>query len=148
MTLDITQSIEACAAHYGDDADAMKAYLVEGQKQALALPNRGPLKFDERGNIHPDILSAYSEFGFYILEGVLGEDEIADIKADLASMRENFPVHMGADKDAQGRPALGADCAAMTLQWARPLSDPLGGTQIANGRHQVKLFEPKPCRFI
>ena len=143
MTLNISQSIEACAAHYGDDAEAVKTYLVEGQRQALAMPNRGPLRFDTGGNIHPDILSAYSEYGFYILEGVLGEDEIADIKADLASMRENFPVHMGADKDAQGRPALGADCTAMTLQWARPLSDPLGGTQIANGRHQVKLFEPK-----
>jgi len=50
---------------------------------------------------------------------------------------------MGAEVDAQGRPALGVDNKAMTLQWARPLSDPLGGTQIANGRHQVKLFEPK-----
>jgi ectoine hydroxylase-related dioxygenase (phytanoyl-CoA dioxygenase family) len=28
------------------------------------------------------------------------------------------------------------------LQWARPLSDPLGGTDNFNGRHQVKLFEP------
>jgi len=143
MTLDISQSIEACAAHYGDEAPAVKTYLIEGQDKALTLPNRGPLKFDAGGNIHPDILSAYSEYGFYILEGVLGADEIEDIKADLARMRENFPVHMGADKDAQGRPALGADCKAMTLQWARPLSDPLGGTQIANGRHQVKLFEPK-----
>lgn len=143
MVQDITKSIEACAAHYGADAGAVETYLKEGQARALAMPNRGALRFDEAGNIHPDILAAYSDYGFYILEGALGEDELADLKADLEAIRENFPVHMGAELDAAGRPALGADNQAMTLQWARPLSDPLGGTDISNGRHQVKLFEPK-----
>ncbi|WP_026942062.1 phytanoyl-CoA dioxygenase family protein [Hellea balneolensis] len=143
MFQDISQSIEACAAHYGDEAEAVKTYLIEGQAKALALPNRGPLKFDDNGEIAPDILKTYSEYGFYIFEGALSEDEIADIRADLNEMRDNFPSHMGADTDAKGRPALGADNKAMTLQWARPLSDPLGGTEISNGRHQVKLFEPK-----
>ena len=143
MFQDISQSIEACAAHYGDDAQAVKKYLINGQAKALALPNRSPLKFTENGDIHPDILSAYSEYGFYIFEGALSEEELEDIKADLQEIRDNFPSHMGAETDKQGRPALGADNKAMTLQWARPLSDPLGGTQISNGRHQVKLFEPK-----
>lgn len=143
MFQDITRSIEVCASHYGDEASAMKSYLLDGQAKAVALPNRGPLKLDKDGNIHPDILNAYSEFGFYILEGVLSEEELDDIKADLAAMRENFPVHMGAQVDKHGRPALGADNKAPTLQWAKPLSDPLGGTEIFNGRHQVKLFEPK-----
>jgi hypothetical protein len=139
---DISQSIEACAASYGDESDAMRAYLIEGQARALALPNRGPLRFTDDGDVHPDILDAYSEFGFYILKGALSDEELADIKADLAAMRENFPAHMGADLDKHGRPALGSDNQAPTLQWARPLSDPLGGTDIFNGRHQVKLFEP------
>jgi len=143
MIQDISRSIDVCASHYGDEADAMKTYLLEGQAKALTLPNRGPLKFDESGNIHSDIISAYSEFGFYILEGVLSEEELDDIKADLAEMRENFPVHMGAMVDKHGRPALGVDNKAPTLQWARPLSDPLGGSEMFNGRHQVKLFEPK-----
>ena len=143
MVQDISRSIDVCASHYGDDADAMKSYLLEGQAKALALPNRGPLKFDGDGNIHSEILKAYSEFGFYILEGVLSEDELDDIKADFADMRENFPVHMAAMVDKHGRPALGAYNKAPTLQWAKPLSDPLGGTEIFNGRHQVKLFEPK-----
>jgi len=143
MAQDISRSIDACAAHYGKDAEAVKAYLIDGQARALALPNRGPLKFDADGNVHKDILSAYSEYGFYILEGVIGEEELADLEADLAALRENFPAHMGAATDLQGRPALGADNQAPTLQWARPLSDPLGGTDISNGRHQVKLFEPK-----
>jgi len=143
MIQDISRSIDVCASHYGDEANAMKTYLLEGQAKALSLPNRGPLKFDESGNIHSDIISAYSEFGFYILEGVLSEEELDDIKADLAEMRENFPVHMGAMVDKHGRPALGVDNKAPTLQWARPLSDPLGGSEMFNGRHQVKLFEPK-----
>ena len=40
MAQDITRSIEACAAHYGDEAKAVKKYLIEGQAKALALPNR------------------------------------------------------------------------------------------------------------
>lgn len=143
MVQDISRSIEVCASHYGKDANAMKRYLLEGQAKARALPNRGPIKFDTDGNVHQDILNAYAEFGFYILEGVLSDDELNDIKADLANMRENFPVHMGAKIDKHGRPALGVDNKAPTLQWAKPLSDPLGGTENFNGRHQVKLFEPK-----
>ena len=143
MTEDISKSIEACAAHYGDDADAVKNYLIEGQAKALELPNRGPLKFDTHGDIHEDILEAYSKFGFYVLEGVISDVELNDIRSDLDKIRDNFPIYMGADKDKHGRPALGSKNKSMTLQWARPLSDPLVGTQISNGRHQVKLFEPK-----
>ena len=116
MTKDISKSIEACAAHYGDDADAVKNYLIEGQTKALELPNRGPLKFDAYGNIHNDILEAYSKFGFYVLKGVISDKELNDIKADLDKIRDNFPTHMGAEKDKHGRPALGSDNKAMTLQ--------------------------------
>ena len=56
MAIDISASIEACAAHYGGDADKVRQYMREGQKRALALPNRGPLKFDKDRNIHSDIL--------------------------------------------------------------------------------------------
>ncbi len=143
MVQDITASIEACAAHYGDEAEEVRAYLTEGQAKALALPNRGPLKFDADGNIHPDILSAYHEYGFFIFENAISAEELSELQLDLETMRERFPIHMGADVDAKGRPALGSTNKAMALQWARPLSDPLGGTELANGRHQVKLFEPK-----
>ncbi|MGB1244991.1 MAG: phytanoyl-CoA dioxygenase family protein [Porticoccaceae bacterium] len=145
MIQDISRSIEACAAFYGDEADAVRQYLIEGQRRALALPNRGPLRFNDEGEIHQDILDAYSAYGFYIFENALRQEELQDLKDDLDRMRDNFPTTMGAVTDAKGRPALGADNQAMALQWARPLSDPLGGSQIANGRHQVKLFEPKPA---
>ena len=35
-----------------------------------------------------------------------------------------------------------ADCSGPNLHWARPLSDPWGGTSAANGRHPVKMYEP------
>lgn len=142
---DITQSIEACAAHYGDEADAMRSYLINGQQQALELNNRGPVKFDEHGKLHVDIRNSYSHHGFYIFEGVMAEDELSDIREDLELLRSNFPLTPEAELDASGKPALGAGCRAPTLQWVKPLSDPLGGTDLLNGRHQVKLFEPAPA---
>jgi len=47
--IDASSSIEACANHYGDQADAMRTYLISGQERALAIPNRGPLHFDSDG---------------------------------------------------------------------------------------------------
>ena len=143
MFKDISQSIEACAAYYGDEAEQMKQYLIQGQEKARALPNRGPIRFNENGDIHPDILETYSKYGFYIFENALGKEELTDLINDLEQMRENFPTEMGATLDAQGRPALGSDREGFALQWAKPLSDPLGGTAMLNGRHQVKLFEPQ-----
>ena len=102
MFQDVSKSIEACAAFYGDDAQAMKQYLIEGQQRAISLPNRGPIKFDGNGAIHGDILEAYSTYGFYIFENILNETELKDLADDLESLRENFPTEMGATTDASG----------------------------------------------
>ena len=140
---DISRSIEACASHYGEQADAMRTYLLEGQAAALALPNRGPLRFTESGALAGEIRAAYSEYGFYVFENVLSAEELADIKADLDTMRAQFPTGPESQVNAAGEPALGADAKALTLVWSKPLGDPLGGTELANGRHQVKMFEPE-----
>ncbi len=140
---DISKSIDACAAHYGADADAMRDYLIKGQENALALDNRGPLTFDDDGKVNSHIREAYRKYGFYVLKGVIKEDELEDIRADLDAMYQRFPVDSSSSVTASGEPALGVDCKAPNLLWAKPLGDPLGGTAIANGRHQVKLFEPK-----
>ena len=140
---DISQSIEACANHYGEQADAMRTYLLEGQATALALPNRGPLRFTESGALAEEIRAAYSEYGFYVFENVLSAEELEDIKADLDTMRAEFPTGPESQVNAAGEPALGADAKALTLVWSKPLGDPLGGTELANGRHQVKMFEPE-----
>ncbi len=143
MLQDISASIEACAAHYGDDEAAMREYLVAGQARALELDNRGPLKFDDKGHLDPVIRAAYSKYGFYIFENVISTEELNDIRDDLERMREKFPTHSGAETNANGEVALGAGHQAPSLLWAKSLGDPLGGTALANGRHQVKLFEPK-----
>ena len=143
MTLDSRKSIEACAAHYCENADAMREYLLRGEREAMALDNRGPIRFDEDGRLAEDITSAYSRYGFYVFENVLSATELEDIKEDLAAMRATFPAEPGGKLAPDGRPALGADSQSLNLLWSKPLGDPLGGTEMANGRHQVKLFEPE-----
>ena len=137
------ESIEACATHYGDDADAMREFLLAGHERAMELDNRGPIAFDDQGNLEPHILATYRKYGFYVFTGVLNADELKDIDDDLTSMKMSFPAGPGEKLTADGAPALGADCTAPNLVWSKPLGDPLGGSALANGRHQVKFHEPK-----
>lgn len=135
----------ATTVDYGSEEAAMQAYLREGEARAHALGNRGPVRYTDAGEIHPDILEAYWRCGFYIFEGVLGAAELRDIEADLHDILDRLPLEKGAAVDAKGRPALGAECEAPTLFWSKPLADPFGGTDLANGRHPVKMVEPTPA---
>ncbi len=141
--IDISKSIDLCAAYYGAQAQAMREYLELGQRAALDLDNRGPIRFDTNGGLDPSIREAYSRYGFYVFTDVLSTEELADIESDLGAMRQRFPTGPDSPVNADGQPALGADCKALTLVWSKPLGDPLGGTALANGRHQVKMFEPE-----
>jgi hypothetical protein len=138
--------IEVPIVDYGSEEAAMARYRVEGEARARSLGNRGPIRFDADGRLDPAILDAYSRCGFYVFEGVLGADELADIERDVAEMLDRAPVAPRAAVDRHGRPALGADCAAPNWSWTKPLADPLGGTDRANGRHPAKMFEPTPPR--
>jgi len=119
-----------------------QAYLHAGAQRALALGNRGPIRFDADGKLHQDILDAYWRCGFYIFEGVLRPEELTEIEADVHDILDRLPTEKGSPVDAQGRPALAVDCEAPTLFWSKPLGDPFGGTDQANGRHPVKMAEP------
>ena len=130
------------AVDYGVHEQAMAAYLRDGERRAFGLGNRGPIRFNADGSLAQEILDAYWQCGFYVFTGVLGADEIEDLEADVTDMWGRVPASKGAALDSQGRPALGVDCKAPNVQWARPLSDPLGGTDKANGRHPAKMFEP------
>ena len=131
---------------YGTETPAMRAYCAAGAKRAQQLNNRGPLRFDAQGCVHPEILDAYWRCGFYVFEAVLSVDELADIDADFQEIQSRLPTAQGSPVDAEGRSALAVDCTAPTLFWSKPLGDPLGGTAFANGRHPVKMFEPTPDR--
>lgn len=139
---DILRSIEACAAHYGEQASAMRAYLLAGHTSALELDNRGPIEFEASGKLAESILEAYSKYGFYVFTQVLSETECRDLESDMVRLADSFPVSPESQEDAHGRPALGVGSRTPHLVWSKPLGDPLGGTPLANGRHQIKMFEP------
>jgi hypothetical protein len=140
-------NIETAAktADYGAEETAMQAYLRAGERRAHALGNRGPVRFDSDGKLHPDILDAYWRCGFYVFEGVLGAEELSEIESDLLDILDRLPTDRESSLDAKGRPALTKDCTAPTLFWSKPLGDPFGGTDLANGRHPVKMTEPTPA---
>ncbi|UCH49833.1 MAG: phytanoyl-CoA dioxygenase family protein [Betaproteobacteria bacterium] len=135
---------KADVTRHGPVDQEMQAYLRDGEARALALPNRGPIRFDDAGRLAQDIVDSYYEYGFYVFKHVLSAEELADIEADVIDILDRLPVEQGSPVDAKGRPALAAGCQAPTLFWAKPLSDPFGGTDQAAGRHPVKMSEPEP----
>ena len=136
-------SIEACSAHYGEEADAMREFLLDGHARAVGMDNRGPIEFEDNGRLSAHILDAYNKYGFYVFTGVLQQEELEDIKQEIEALKKTFPVGPGQKLAAGGSRAMDADCSAQTFVWSKPLGDPLGGSTLANGRHQVKLLEPK-----
>ena len=105
---------------YGPEEAAFQAYLKDGERRAFELGNRGPIRFTADGALHPDILDAYWRCGFYVFEGVIGADELADIEADLFDIIDRLPTEQGSPVDAKGRPALAHGCEAPTLFWSSP----------------------------
>jgi len=128
------------AAH----AQAMAAYGREGLDLASRIGNRGPIRFDAGGRLHPGILAAYWKHGYYIFESVVDAQEVEALRRDAATMLERAPVSPDSKVDAQGRTALGRDAAREPYTLIRPLSDPAGGTEVSGGRHPTRMTEPTP----
>merc|ERR1712167_420331 len=101
----------------------------------MALPNRGPMRFDRKGNVASEILEGYAKYGFYVLENFLSKRDLQDWQGDFDTMKANYPTASDAKLDLYGRPALGVTSKGPALFWARPLSAPLGGTQHSGGRY-------------
>lgn len=138
---DITSRVILSAAEH---AEAMRTYFAEGIERARALGNRGPIRMGLDGRVHRDILDAYWELGFYIFEGVVGAEELNELRADVARMLDHAPAGPDAKLDAKGRPAFGSEFTRPPYRFAKPLSDPLGGTSKNKGRHPVKMHEAAP----
>lgn len=135
--------LDIAPADYGPDEAEMVRYREEGTARALAMDNRGPIRFTADGKVDPAILDAYSRHGFYVLEGVVGEAERADIERDLADLLDRAPIGKDAPLDKHGRPSFVTGQTSRSLGWVKPLSDPLGGTDASYGRHPAKMIEPK-----
>jgi len=122
----------------------MREYSEARTSSALSLGNRGPLRFDSDGALHPDILQSYWENGFYVFEDVIETKELNELRAGVDEMLARAPVGPGAKEDRSGRPALGNDLIRKSYAWVRPLTDPIGGTGAGGGRHPSKMREPVP----
>ncbi len=55
-----------------EHAADMAEYMREGERLVREIGNRGPIRLDVNGTLHPDILDAYWKHGFYVFEGVIG----------------------------------------------------------------------------
>ena len=70
-----------------------QAYLEAGAARARALGNRGPLRFDARGQLAPEIREAYDRVGFYVFEGVIDTRELDELDAEFEEVIN--AVHTG-----------------------------------------------------
>ncbi|MDE0041450.1 MAG: phytanoyl-CoA dioxygenase, partial [Candidatus Poribacteria bacterium] len=123
--------------------DAIAEYIREGEKKARELGNRGPIKFNSDGSLDNQILGAYSRYGFYVFEDVVTGEELSDLQTELEDLLERAPYTKDALVDAKGRPAFGSEFSHPVFNFAKPLSDPVGGTSKNKGRHHVKMSEPE-----
>jgi hypothetical protein len=120
------------------------AYFEDGARRAMGLGNRGPIRFNKDGSIHNDILDAYWRNSFYVLEGVVSRQELQELRDQFQHVLERAPSHAGSQLDAQGRSAVNTGFERATFQFAKPLSDPMGGTGATGGRYPVKMAELVP----
>jgi hypothetical protein len=67
----------------GQHADKMADYMREGEARALRLGNRGPIKLDAAGKLEQGILDAYLEYGFYVFENAIEQNELEELRLDV-----------------------------------------------------------------
>lgn len=127
-----------------EHATNMAEYCDAGTVLAAEIGNRGPLHFDENGQLTGEILEAYWNHGFYIFENVIQPGEIHELQAGVQDVLERAPVGPRAEFDAAGRPAYGRELAIDPYLFIKPLSDPWGGTQLLAGRHPTQMDQPAP----
>lgn len=136
-------STEIRALTAAEHATSLAAYQQEGAQRAARIGNRGPIRLDANQRLHPDILVAFQQHGFYVFEGAVDAPEIAELADDVLNMIDRAPIAPGAEVDAHGRPALGLGFARNPYRLAKPLSDPWGGTSQLGGRHPHQMAQPK-----
>jgi hypothetical protein len=127
-----------------DHVRAMSEYGRRAEARAYALGNRGPIRVGADGKLLPDILSSYWTHGFYVFQGVVGPEELAELRADIDAVLSRAPVAPDATVDYRGRPVRDHGIIKPPYRWARPLSDPVGGTDANNGRHPAGMLQPDP----
>lgn len=128
-----------------DLRESIDAYCERGTERAYALGNRGPLAFEENGDVARDILETYRKVGFYVFERAIDPAEITELRNEVNATLAKAPTNPDSRLDANGEPAIGLDLKYPSFKFAKPLSDPYGGTGASNGRYETKMSEPKPA---
>lgn len=141
----MTNSKKAAHPSAEEHAHSMVDYFRKGEQSALELPNRGPIKLDAAGVLDATILEAYQRYGFYVFEGVIGADELAELRSEVDGVLARAPTDPESTIDKNGQMAFAQDFARQPYRFAKPLSDPLGGTDRNKGRHPVKVTAPTPA---
>ena len=136
-----TNSVVVSAA---DHAATLRDYIEAGEARAYALGNRGPIRFDDDGNLHPDILASYWQHGFYVFTNVLASDELEELRGDVDRVIAGAPAVPDGDTTRDGQPAESHGFKKSPYRYAKPLSDPYGGTTKNKGRHPVAMVGPRP----
>ncbi len=117
-------------------------YIRAGLVRAADLGNRGPARFTEEGKLTPDILNAFWRTGFYVFEGMIDHAEIQLLQEEMSDLLDKAPIDNGSAMDRNGRPAFGQEFARPVYSLIKPLSDPWGGTDLLNGRHETQMVQP------
>src|SRR5690348_6256316 len=86
-----------------DHERAMSEYGRRAEARAYALGNRGPIRVGADGRLLPEILDSYWTNGFYVFQGVVGPEELAELRADIDSVLSRAPVAPDATIDFRGR---------------------------------------------
>ena len=128
-----------------EHSEAMHRYIEAGTRRAFELDNRGPIRFDDQGAVHPDILASYWQHGFYILQDVIDMTEVEELRQDVDRVLRGQPAKPGSSLTLAGETAIGQEFKRDSFLMARPLTDPVGGTAKNKGRHPVKMLEPTPA---
>jgi hypothetical protein len=129
-----------------DHERAMREYGKRAEARAYALGNRGPIRTGADGRLLPEILESYWTHGFYVFQGVVGPEELRELRADIDEVLSRAPVAPDATVDVRGRPTPEHGIIKPPYRWAKPLSDPVGGTDRNNGRHPAAMLQPEPAR--
>lgn len=141
QTADVTNARALSTAEHGR---AMAEYGQRAEARAWALGNRGPIRTGADGRLLPEILDSYWTHGFYIFQGVVGPEELLELRADIDAVLSRAPAAPDATVDRLGRPVDTDGIIKPRYKWARPLSDPVGGTDKNNGRHPAAMLQPRP----
>ena len=126
-----------------------EAYCDDGRARALALGNRGPMRFDAHGHLAEDILDAYNRCGFYVFTGVLDQSEIDDLTAEFDALLENAPVSKEGGLDKHGRKSEFGDYMTVSARDAEGDLDADDDTPVRVGlvSHPLMLMHSALCVY-